>query len=232
MFIYFNAIRNTLIFFSHAVPCIDHQDIIFLFDTSLGNDYSSLWSAAYFLEIIAAYLLQDTVDLNILVIPLANTEDQKKVENFVPKFVHPFDKSYCVSVALSIENSVYINLSPNTYSDLTLRLLNDLLVNKSRPTTIITLTGSPSNTENGNIENIVKSIRKSRSEIASGRALPVKYFAVNFINKKNVLKENFKKELIALAGDNEDRYVTGSNWMNVITNLLHTEGILCENQSK
>ena len=203
-----------------------------MLDTSFGNDYSSLWSAAYFLEILVAYLLQNTVDLNILVIPLANEEDQKKVENFVPKFAHPFVRSQCVKVALSIENSIYINLSPNTYSDLTLLLLNNLLVDKTRPTTIITLAGSPSNTANGNIENIVTNISQSRSRIASGRTLPVKYFAINFINKENVLKENYKKELIALAGDNEGRYITGWNWMNDTTTMLRTEGILCEEQSK
>ncbi len=181
---------------------------------------------------LVATLLQNTVDLNILVMPLANKEDQKRVENFVPKFAHPFDRNQCQKVALSIENSIYVNLSPNTYSDLTLLLLNNLLVDKIRPTTIITLAGSPSNTANGNIENIVTNIRQSRSRIASGRVLPVKYFAINFINKENVLKENYKKELIALAGNNEGRYITGSNWMNDFTNTLRAEGILCEEQSK
>ena len=174
----------------------------------------------------------NTVDLNILVIPLVNTEDQQEIENLVPKLAYPFDRSQCRKVALSIEDTIYIDLSPNTYSDLTLLLLDDLLVDKGRHTTIITLAGSPSNTANGNIENIIANIYQSRLRIASGRATPVKYFAVNFINKENILKENYKKELIALAGNNEGRYITGLNWMKVFTNLLRTEGILCDEQSK
>ena len=163
---------------------------------------------------------------------MVNSSSQQEVKNLVPEWERPFTKNQCQKVALSIENSVYINLSPNTYSDLTLLLLNDLLVDKRRPTTISTLAGSPSNTANGNIENIVANIHQSISEIASGRELPVKYFAVNFINKDNVLKEDYKKELIALAGDNEGRYVTGSNWMNDFTSLLRTEGVLCDKKSK
>ena len=97
------------------------------------------------LEFLSAALLQDAQDLGLSVLSYASSRSQTDLINLIPNIEMPFTNAQCSDVCESIEDSVYGGQLPtDTYSDLTMELV-DKLVTKGRRTTIITIAGTVSN---------------------------------------------------------------------------------------
>ena len=201
------------------------------------------------LELLSAALLNGTSDLKVSVVSYVKSRNQNDIQNLIPNIQTPFTEGQCRDVVESIENSIRPltangpTLATDTYSDATMKMILPLIT-KDRQTTIVTIAGTVSNGVFDNPDsstyvpgNIAKAI--SNIEQAVGNPSLVKFFSAGYFGSAIGLNEatriNYQTEIEALAKGNIYRSVLDEDQSKLfleLVNRLHSEGILCEDQSK
>lgn len=212
-----------------------------MLDRSLGNNNYDLWTAGLFCELLSSTLTRDTDDLRIKLYPYVDTTDQKTLLDFIDSSIEPpFSDKECVSMTEGIEGNLIGTKRPTqTYSDETLELL-DSNVQKDRQTTVITITGSPSNgkfdnSKDGVPNKITEAIKDVKSKVGSSAKVTfyvAAYEGANFVQSD---LPNYKLETAALSDYIEEQEISDKSQSVVfrdLINRLRQDGILCKNQSE
>lgn len=214
------------------MPCIDNQNVIIVMDRSAGLGNAELYDEMLMIEILTGALLRETKNLTVSVVSYADNIGQTSpLRNMAPTTISgTVTEAQCNRILEQYERNIqgtFLNKPQDTVSGRTMELLVPF-IKKGTKNIVITFPGTLSN--NDPVSRIRGAITQMKNKVGASN---VDFFVAGFY-AENGRKEQYLREVIALADGREDKKVVTAGRLELLRSLsdiLFNNGVLCGAQS-